>query len=495
MMYSLRITVRFLDSVPSFHGRNDDSEPEWPPSPLRLFQALVCAAASRWREDQFNEYAQPALQWLETQSPAVVSPAVSTESFGYRMYVPNNSGDLMTAAWARGDTDTTMAKFRVEKDVRPTRLSSDTLHYLYALPSEGCPHLEVLKAAARSMTHLGWGIDMVAADADVISEEQAAKLPGEVWRPAADGSGTPLRVPKPGTLDDLMRKHKDFLNRLSGDGFRPVPPLSCFKVVNYRRATETAGKSWCAFGILKPDASGNRAFDTARRASHVAAWVRHATGEVCEKWPDVASFVHGHPVDNDKTQIKGEQADQRFQFLPLPTIEHRGELGLKVGSIRRVLIAAPSGCQEKIDFIRRRLPGQELVWDGQPIGLLNILPTNDWVLKQYTGSSTTWSTVTPVIWPGYDDRDAVKAEKLLRKAFVDAGISKELVAGIGPEDLEWRQVAFRAGPDLAKNYARPDKLTDSMYHVRVRFAHTVTGPLAIGAGRYRGFGLFAVDDD
>ena len=486
----LRLTVRFLQ--PLAHGRGDGGEPEWPPSPLRMYQALVAAAAARWNERSCLEYAVPALRWLvECVQPKIVAAVGTPSELPTQFYVPDNTADLLVPQWKKGEVNTTPK--RTDKVVLPTHLHGDSLHYLYPLPPEGCPHLEVLKAAARSITHLGWGIDMVAADADIIDDEQAAKLPGEVWRPAADGSGTALRVPKPGTLDDLMRKHKDFLNRLSGDGFRPVPPLSCFKVVNYRRATETAGKSWCAFSILKPDASGNRAFDTARRASHVAAWVRHATGEVCETWPDVASFVHGHPVDNDKTQIKGEQADQRFQFLPLPTIEHRGELGLKVGSIRRVLIAAPSGCQEKIDFIRRRLPGQELVWDGKPIGLLNILPTNDWVLKQYTGSSTTWSTVTPVIWPGYDDRDAVKAEKLLRKAFVDAGISKELVAGIGPEDLEWRQVAFRAGPDLAKNYARPDKLTGSMYHVRVRFAHKVKGPLAIGAGRYRGFGLFAAD--
>jgi hypothetical protein len=46
----LCITIRFLDPVPQFHGRGDTGDPEWPPSPLRLFQAMVSAAASRWRE-------------------------------------------------------------------------------------------------------------------------------------------------------------------------------------------------------------------------------------------------------------------------------------------------------------------------------------------------------------------------------------------------------------------------------------------------------------
>ena len=54
----LRILVRFLDPEPAFHGKRDGGEPEWPPSPLRLFQALVDAAASRWRESQFGGYAK-----------------------------------------------------------------------------------------------------------------------------------------------------------------------------------------------------------------------------------------------------------------------------------------------------------------------------------------------------------------------------------------------------------------------------------------------------
>jgi CRISPR-associated protein Csb2 len=128
-------------------------------------------------------------------------------------------------------------------------------------------------------------------------------------------------------------------------------------------------------------------------------------------------------------------------------------------------------------------------------GLLNILPTSDWVLRQYTGTARDWSTVTPVVWPGHDDKDAKKAGEMLRKAFVQAGLPPELVAGIGGDDLDWRPVGFRAGLDLAYRYAVPDKLRGRLSHVRVRFPQPVRGPLAVGAGRYRGFGLFARDGD
>jgi len=58
-MATFRLSIRLLDGA--FHGRGDGGEPEWPPSPLRAFQSLVCAAARRWRAPQFEAYARPAL--------------------------------------------------------------------------------------------------------------------------------------------------------------------------------------------------------------------------------------------------------------------------------------------------------------------------------------------------------------------------------------------------------------------------------------------------
>ena len=95
-----------------------------------------------------------------------------------------------------------------------------------------------LYAAARSITHLGWGVDMVAADASVIAEADAKQLAGERWRPAAETSGVGRRVPVNGTLTAVIRKHDAFLARIGPDGFNPVPPLSTFDVVGYRRATD-----------------------------------------------------------------------------------------------------------------------------------------------------------------------------------------------------------------------------------------------------------------
>jgi len=513
----LSLSIRFLDSM--FHGRGNGSEPEWPPSPLRAFQAIVSGAANRWREPQFKDYAVPVLRRLEQLgSPIIVAPAGHPASAAYRLYVPNNAADLVAAAWVRGTSDASIAEHHSEKDVRPTRLiGGNTVCFLWPLTDLDQPQMTefigVLSTVARSITHLGWGVDMVAANAALLSEADADQLPGERWRPVEDSTGTGLRVPRPGTLDGLLAKHQAFLNRLGPDGFKPVPPLgeSAFRVVGYRRGTDAASRPFAAFAILKPETNGNQAFNTPRRARDVAAWLRHVTGEVCEGWPfeQPESFVHGHDATGDR--LKGETADRRFMFLPLPTINSRLR---RVESIRRVLVVAPPGCQGHINWVRRRLAGQDLsAPDGEVRGLLNLLPTSDWVLRQYVEPARVWSTVTPVILPGHDDPDKLRkklanrptadeqrkllerldrrAAGLLHRALLQAGLAPELVNAI--EALGWRRTGFRAGVDLADRYLRPDKLNGRQYHVRIQFPQPVPGPLAIGAGRYRGMGLFAAE--
>lgn len=149
---------------------------------------------------------------------------------------------------------------------------------------------------------------------------------------------------------------------------------------------------------------------------------------------------------------------------------------------------------EDIALVRRVLSGQELFAEHQrdSIAMLSVIPETDRNVRPYVGLSAIWSTVTPVTWPGHDDRDEAKAEGLLRKAFLQAGFSPELVNTI--EELDWRPVGFRAGVDLADRYLRPEQLSGRQYHVRVRFAHPIRGPLAVGAGRYRGLGVFAAEE-
>ncbi len=512
----LCLTLRFLDPVPQFHGREGDGEPEWPPSPLRLFQALVAAAGSRWHDPSFRDKAIPALEWLEQIRPSLIAPQTATGSFGYRMYVPNNSGDLMTAAWARGDTETDMSKFRVEKDVRPLNLKGDTIRYLFPLSNNLCPHFDLLQSVSRSVTHLGWGIDMVAGNAEILTEAQVAELEGDVWRPASDTRGASLRVPVSGTLNALIAKHEMFLDRLVASSFKPVSPLSTFQVIGYRHATEPAARQIAAFSILKPDASGMKSFDTPRRTRDVAGMVRHAIALAArdQGWSEerINVFIHGKTTDGSQPP-SGPTSPDRFQYLPLPTINHG--MGRRVESIRRVLIAAPPHCGQQTSWARRAMAGAELSYNNETAALLTILPGSDWVLKQYVDESQTWMTVTPVILPGFDDPNNLRRklkgtrdpetqqrylarldsriEELLRKSFRQAGFPNELMNN---SELSWGEVGFHTGVDVASRYLPPENVANARrLHVCVKFPNAIRGPIAVGSGRFRGFGLFVKADD
>ena len=75
MTRTLVLSIRFLGD--QYHGLTDNGErPEWPPSPFRLFQAIVAGNA---HGDFLPVPIQRALGWLELLPPPVVTAPVSHE--------------------------------------------------------------------------------------------------------------------------------------------------------------------------------------------------------------------------------------------------------------------------------------------------------------------------------------------------------------------------------------------------------------------------------
>jgi CRISPR-associated protein Csb2 len=525
------LSIRFL--APTFHGRGGGGEPEWPPSPLRVFQSLVAAAARRRRSRALTPATQAALQWLEAQSPPTVVAPVGVTGSGYRLSVPNNAMDIVARAWCRGsDSDTgdaNPATHRTMKRVRPTWLAGgDAVHYLWPLPEplteEVRGHIESLATVAGSVAALGWGIDMVVGNGAILLDEQADALPGERWLASEGAEDHGLRVPVAGTLEDLIDRHSRFLARLGPDGFTAPPPLSCYATVEYRSGTQARTHAMAAFALLRLDADGFRAFDTARRALSVVGMVRHATRVAATQagWSEreIKGLVLGHG-ETDGDAHHAPIGPRRFAYLPLPSIEARGQgRSSVIGSVRRVLLSSfAEGCEAEIAWARRALPGQELVDEGtrQGIALLSLIPANDSVVRHYTRSASSWATVTPVVLPGYDDpahyrrrlergvspeeqrlllgRLDDRIDGLLRKAIVQAGFPEALSKHA---ELEWRKTGSWPGSDLADRYGVPDHLRRfPRLHVTLHWrdarggAVRVPGPVCLGGGRFYGLGLFA----
>jgi CRISPR-associated protein Csb2 len=161
-----------------------------------------------------------------------------------------------------------------------------------------------------------------------------------------------------------------------------------------------------------------------------------------------------------------------------------------------VIVAEPPGSSGvQAAWSSQTLRGQILLSEQQrEEALLMPLAAGDTVLRHYVATSQTWATVTPLVLPGSDEGKFAKAKKLFVKALHHAGYSEDALA----EDPEFRNVSFWPGGELALKFQRPDYFKKdhwSVYHARLRWRHPVRGPIAIGAGRHCGLGVFAALKD
>jgi len=296
-------------------------------------------------------------------------------------------------------------------------------------------------------------------------------------------------VPKEDSLRDLQEVYQSFLDsvHVARNLYRPPLKLRAFSQVSYLRSDSPPPRPHVVF-FLEPTGDEERgpAF-LQTRATLVAAMLRSVTCEAAKNDPhwkdkDTEKYVAGHAGG-------AEESLQRFSYLALPSVGHPHVDGL----IRRVLIAEPYGTSgEHSRWAKRRLNRNNLLDEktGKPCAVLApIEDRNDGVLAPYLNSAQTWFSVTPVILPGQDDHKRAKAEKLLIKAIVQAGIDFAAVA-----ELRLQKAPFWRGSQHPRQYFAPKHLRHlPCWHIALRFRQQIAGPLAIGAGRHCGLGIFAAE--
>jgi CRISPR-associated protein Csb2 len=536
----LIVTLRFLD--PLFHGKKDGAVPEWPPSPLRLFQAMVAAAA---QGKSIPVQAQSAFVWLErlteVSPPLIIAPPrVHPQPPGYCLSVPNNAMDIVARAWSSGNYsnsgDANPATHRTMKTVRPSHmLNGDTVHYLWHLPenvtSEERACAEYLATVARSISRVGWGIDLVVGNGAVLDDSQCEQLVGKRWFPGARGRADGLRVPIAGTLADLLHRYDSFLSRIGKDGFVPPPPVTAYDKVEYQQSSQRARLPIAAFALLKPDATGFRPFETTRWALTVSGMTRHAARCAAQaaRWPEArinkVIMGHGETAGDEKHLSVGPF---RFAYIPLPSIEARGEgKAMVAGPVRRVLVTSfDAAFNEQVAWARQALSGLDLVKENrqkaaeglkETVAMLSLVPDSEKGVRPYVRPAVSWATVTPVILPGFDDpahfrrrlKEVTDAEEqkrllgclsnridgLIRKAIVQSGIPQLLANNAV---VEWRKIGYWRGTEPVDKYGVPDHLKRfPRYHVKLCWRDedhnplAVDGPICIGGGRFYGLGLFS----
>ena len=232
MSQSLLVAVRFHEG--RYHGQDDrfGGKEGWPPSPGRLFQALVAAAArgARLREEDLA-----ALNWLERLAPPRVAAPAARRGRPVKLYVPSNDLDSVS-----GDPDR-IGKIRDPKTWRPSFFDQEEpVLYVWDFES-GKGEAKRICAVAARLYQLGRGIDMAWARAHVVDRDQADTLLeshcGPVRRPTGNGeTATPTR----GTLASLVTRYERNRTRLTtvGVGRKSTqlftkPPLAFFARTGY----------------------------------------------------------------------------------------------------------------------------------------------------------------------------------------------------------------------------------------------------------------------
>ncbi len=497
MSRALLISIRFYDG--RYHGAG-----EWPPSPARLFQALVAAAALPGLDtDKRN-----ALTWLETLSaPTIAAPSVHA-GLNVNLFVPNNDLD------AKGGDIRRIAEIRsATKRIRP-RLFDSAVPLLYIWRFDGDETQgKCICDIANGLYQLGRGVDMAWAVGDLIDEAQVEKqlngYPGAIYRPSQGGKGLELACPDGGSLQSLIDRH----------------------AANAQRFTRVNGKTWFAnapkphFRNVHYNSPATRLLFELRRTtasrSPFAPWPLKSTAALVLMLRDGACArlePHNGSGVVEKVLI-GRNASEtdkllRIRIIPLPSI---GYVHADRG-IRRVLVEVPPDCPIRADDVAWGFAGLEVtapVLDEETGEILSspvelVKADDDAMLAHYgvveKPAVRLWRSVTPLALPDDAKRRRIdpvntreeakdgkeRADEQQRachavvQALRHAGV-RETVAGIRVQ-----REPFDARGERAETFATGTRFSKhQLWHVEIEFAEAISGPLLLGNGRYGGLGLMA----
>jgi CRISPR-associated protein Csb2 len=495
---------RLLVSVQFYEGRYHGSG-EWPPSPARLFQALVAGAA---RGGSLSARMVEALEWLEGLDAPVIAAPPAYDGSGFRTYVPNNDLDAVGGDPAR------IGEIRTPKIIRPRHFDARVplvYAWTYAENAATQRHAETVCEIACSLYQLGRGVDMAWARSELLGDADGSERLGEVgsvlWRPNDGGHGVTLACPHPrsfATLTERFNKARERF-RTVGEGrkvsqqFLQAPKPSFSPIVYESPGTHLL------FDIRQGDRFAPQPLDgvvTLTETIRNGAVARMAKG-----LPERADLVQRVLVGRGATEA---DKARRVRITPLPSIGH----AQVVRSLRRVLVTVPPDCPISKDDIEWAFSGLPLDFDPEtgelPADSALLVPSLDRaMLANYCVETRArhrrWRTVTPAALPERAARRRIDprrkreeakggVERLREQASAEAAVRQALRhAGLGAElqAIRVQREPFESKGKRAELFAGARFAKERLWHVEIVLATTVRGPILIGDGRYLGLGLMA----
>lgn len=479
----LLIEVHLLERL--WHGAID-----WPPSPFRLFQALVAGAyGGRWagENDETKSRWAEALRWLERQNPPAITFPPRSRVRQVTSFVPNNDLDSV------GGDPNRVSEVRAEKVLVPWRIENGD-SFLYAWTFEdGDEHARLICALAERLYRFGRGLDGAWALADVLSAADAEELlhrRGSVSRPCGQ-SHPGLRCPAAGSLDSLIRRHEASAIRFKWD------PKS--RKFLFRQAPKPT------YATIAYDLPGTRLWFEIRNSADLDRFLpvsainvvplveevrdraaRRLVEAMPECLPQMERFLTGRSAGSD-------DVDRRIRIVALPSIGH----AQTSPAIRRVGVLIPPNCPVPVRDVEWAFSG--LAVFGSAANTIEHAPgvlvqSEPPAMASHYGvdrSAARWRTVTPIALPRPIRRvrtGSQRSESETRAALAVVQACRHAGVIARPIEIRVQIEPFLLRGELAHAY-QSERFSGRLLHAEITFERSVRGPLLVGDGRFLGLGL------
>ena len=469
---------------------------EWPPHPDRVFMALVNAWGT---SDQLPDEAE-ALRWLESLgAPEIVASLESdiTRREVVTCYVPVNDTELPSRFLKKIHSDKQVSEgigLLPDKRLRQARhfptITPKTDNVFLRWPGiEANGHSEALARLCHKVTYLGHSSSPVQCWLSTGTDNiQPATLV-----PAKNHAGAMrLRVPAVGRFADLEARFTAKL-RPNPSGWAayapPRPPqakIPCVETCFDPRLfilRQTSGPSYGLVTTLQ--------LTRALRDTVMSCYtdIHHTP---------VPEWICGHAPGGKRSEL------DHLAFVPLPHVGHECADGHLLGmaivvprnvpdeevdrAFRGILFSADESTEPlSLRLTLGNIGALTLELNDCPSPPVALRP-EIWTADLETTPARRWATVTPIVFDrhpkGPDPFDEI--EKAIRSAANRIGIGNILESvALSPVSLFVGSPTNRGFPNLQR------KTGGNIHHTHavLTFREAVVGPLLLGAGRYRGYGL------
>jgi CRISPR-associated protein Csb2 len=508
--------IRYLNGFVAASEPDSHERPEWPPHPGRVFMALAAAHFETGADPSERE----ALEWFEKlDSPPLIHAAAASPRALVTHYVPVN--DKAGPAKAILQSAPALTRDRQERTFARAWLDDEVVYMSW-------PDAEPPDATRAALGRLCGKVTRIGHSASLVQMWLAFsdEIKDPTWVPDAERAEIYLRVAGPGTLEYLERCYnavevekwgdlkvkasdeadkaaqtaaKKSLKEKYPNNGRPVrrrPELRNFE--GYARPYPSAGTATAPGTVFSPhfiartierESGPYRELDLLCAPQFVHRWREAILAQSNDLPEAIRELLSGHD------QRGAPLENPHLAFVPLAFVGHPHADGHLLG----MGLVLPDGLPPEdrrhalraIARVDRLLLGRLGSW--RLGGVSATEPA--WNLRSEVWTAdpdgaTHWSTVTPIAFdrhPKEKDRSAYQRETaaMIAQAVVRLGLPE-------PRDVIVTAVSAHLGVPPAHAFPRLQRKDGSPRghaHAILVFGQPVRGPILLGAGRYRGYGV------